>query len=105
MKSNVIRSPDPLVSGKGVSDPRVADGLGELARAKIAAYLEAHGEGSTSPSALYNHVLHEVERVLLEEVLSFAKNNQSAAAHVLGIHRNTLRQRIKLLRVTCHKNL
>ncbi|TGW15704.1 hypothetical protein EIL50_01155 [bacterium NHP-B] len=104
MKSNAMRSPDLLVLGKDASDPVVGEGLGELARAKIAAYLKAHGEGSTSPSALYSHVLHEVERVLLEEVLFFTKNNQSAAAHVLGIHRNTLRQRIKLLRVSCHKN-
>ena len=41
-------------------------------------------------------VLREVERPLLEVVMQQTKGNQSRAAEVLGINRNTLRKKLKL---------
>ena len=38
---------------------------------------------------------HEFERVYLEEVVATHKGNQSAAARVLGIHRNTLSKKLE----------
>ena len=37
----------------------------------------------------------EFERVYLEEVVTANKGNQSAAARVLGIHRNTLSKKLE----------
>ena len=66
-------------------------GLSHLVRPKILAYLRAHAESGSLPSGAYNHVLHEVERTLIEEVLAFSRSNKTKAAKILGIHRNTLR--------------
>ena len=41
-------------------------------------------------------VLREVERPLLEVVMQKTNGNQSRAAEVLGINRNTLRKKLKL---------
>lgn len=41
---------------------------------------------------LYDLVLHQVERPMLEAVLLRTKGNQSKAARWLGISRNTLRK-------------
>lgn len=41
---------------------------------------------------LYQLVLTEVEKPLLEIVLEYTKGNQSKAAKLLGISRNTLRK-------------
>lgn len=44
---------------------------------------------------LYNLVINEVERPLLESVLDFTKNNQSTAAKILGVSRGTLRKKMQ----------
>jgi Fis family transcriptional regulator len=41
---------------------------------------------------LYNLVLTEVERPLLEIVMHYAQGNQSKAADWLGLHRSTLKK-------------
>ena len=43
---------------------------------------------------LYNLVIEEVEKPLLEIVLEYTNSNQSKAAKVLGVSRNTLRKLI-----------
>ena len=47
------------------------------------------------PSAIYDMVMSCVERPLLEIVLAHAKGNQTKAAELLGINRNTLRKKLK----------
>ena len=51
--------------------------------------------GSTEPEHVYRKLLSEVEPPLIEEVLRYAKGNQSRAARILGMTRNTLRTRIR----------
>ncbi len=46
---------------------------------------------------LYDTILNAVERILLEEALSFTQGNQVKAAQLIGIHRNTIRNKIKKL--------
>ena len=48
------------------------------------------------PTAIYDMVLRNIERPLIEMVLGKAAGNQSAAAAMLGIDRNTLRKKLKL---------
>ena len=47
-------------------------------------------------SDVYEMVLHEMEKPLLEIVMKHAKSNQCKAADILGINRNTLRKKLKL---------
>ena len=48
------------------------------------------------PAELYDMVLGEVEKPLLEMVMQQANGNQSCASRILGINRNTLRKKLKL---------
>ena len=47
------------------------------------------------PAAIYDMVLRNVEKPLLETVLDKADGNQTIAARMLGINRNTLRKKIE----------
>ena len=51
--------------------------------------------GSTEPEHVYRKLLSDVEPPLIEEVLTFTRGNQSRAARILGMTRNTLRTRIR----------
>lgn len=51
------------------------------------------------PTAVYNMVLHCIEKPLLEFVLHKAAGNQTLAADILGLNRNTLRKKMKLLKI------
>lgn len=44
---------------------------------------------------LYEMVMQEVEKPLLEAVLHHNKNNQSIAAKILGLSRGTLRKKMQ----------
>jgi two-component system nitrogen regulation response regulator GlnG len=48
---------------------------------------------------LYDLVVKSAERILISEVLRYCNYNQVKAARVLGIHRNTLRRKIKDLNI------
>ncbi len=47
------------------------------------------------PCAIYNMVISSVEKPLLELVLHRAGGNQTQAAQLLGLNRNTLRKKMK----------
>ena len=50
-------------------------------------------DGET-PSEIYDMVLNQVERPMLEVVMRHVKGNQTLAAQLLGINRNTLRRKL-----------
>jgi Fis family transcriptional regulator, factor for inversion stimulation protein len=47
------------------------------------------------PHALYDMVLSCIEKPLLEYIMQHATGNQSKAAEILGLNRNTLRKKIQ----------
>ena len=53
----------------------------------------------TKPRSIYDMVLKNVERPMLEAVLDHAEGNQTVAAEMLGINRNTLRKKIQALKI------
>lgn len=54
-------------------------------------------EGERPASDLYDMVLQCVEKPLIEVVLQQTGGNQTLAAAMLGINRNTLRKKMQLL--------
>ena len=46
------------------------------------------------PTRLHQMVIYEVEKSLFESVMNLTEGNQTRAAQVLGINRNTLRSRL-----------
>ena len=51
------------------------------------------------PRSVYDMVIRNVERPLLEVVLDQAEGNQTVAAEMLGINRNTLRKKMQSLKI------
>lgn len=47
------------------------------------------------PSGIYDMVVGCVEKPLLEVILNHAQGNQTKAAELLGINRNTLRKKMQ----------
>ncbi|HLJ62755.1 MAG TPA: nitrogen regulation protein NR(I) [Stellaceae bacterium] len=71
-------------------------GLGRAARRHLEGYFAAH-KGGVPPAGLYDRVLREVERPLIELTLASTRGNQLKAAELLGLNRNTLRKKIREL--------
>lgn len=67
--------------------------LNEFVQDVVKQYLD--DMGTTPPDNLYQVILNEVERPLIQTVLDHAGGNQSRAAGILGITRATLRNRIR----------
>lgn len=51
------------------------------------------------PSELYDFVISEVEKPLLESTLDYCGGNQSKTAQVLGISRATLRKKLAIYKI------
>jgi Fis family transcriptional regulator, factor for inversion stimulation protein len=71
--------------------------LAEAVRRSLERYFkDMDGE---KPTSIYDMVLKNVEKPMIETVLGHAEGNQSLAAEMLGINRNTLRKKMLLLRI------
>ena len=51
------------------------------------------------PTSIHDMVLKNVEKPMIELVLTQAQGNQTLAAEMLGINRNTLRSKMQQLRI------
>ena len=68
--------------------------LDEAVRKSLDSYFADLGD--TDPSDLYDMVVRCIERPLLTITMQRANNNQSRAAAMLGLTRNTLRKKLLL---------
>ncbi len=75
-----------------------AEGLSSMVERHLREYFAAHQDGLPSPG-LYDRVLREVERPLINLTLDATRGNQIRAAHILGLNRNTLRKKIRDLEI------
>ena len=71
-------------------------GLAQSVERHLKSYFAAHGDSLPAPG-LYDRILHEIERPLLQLTLDATRGNQVRAADVLGLNRNTLRKKIREL--------
>jgi two-component system nitrogen regulation response regulator GlnG len=72
------------------------ESLGEAAERHLRDFFAAHRDGLPA-RGLYDRVLREVERPLIELSLAATRGNQIRAAELLGLNRNTLRKKIREL--------
>ncbi len=72
--------------------------LAQTIRLHLDQYFDYHDEG-LPPTGLYQRILHEMERPLIQKTLSATHGNQVKAADLLGLNRNTLRKKIKELNI------
>lgn len=68
-------------------------GLKECVQASLKQYFNILG--ADDADNMYRLVMDQVEPALLEEVLERCNGNQSRAAKVLGLNRNTLRKKLQ----------
>ena len=47
------------------------------------------------PNSVYDLVIQKVEKPLLIYIMNYAEGNQSKAAKILGLNRNTLRKKLE----------
>ncbi len=72
------------------------DGLSGAVEHHLRSYFSAH-RNELPAAGLYDRVLREVERPLIELSLAATGGNQIKAARLLGLNRNTLRKKIREL--------
>src|SRR5215510_356379 len=75
--------------------------LEEVVRRKLRAYFQK--TPVLEPCDLYEIVLEQVEKPLIELTLEYTSGNQLKAAELLGINRNTLRKKITDLKIDVKK--
>ena len=88
--------PVPVPAPDGV--PSAAEPLGRAVERHIRQFLAAYRDGVT-PADMYDRVLAEVERPLIQMTLAATRGNQIKAAAMLGLNRNTLRKKIRDLEI------
>ncbi len=103
------------MANEGISDgaiPRVLEdrksdriedlSLEDLLEKKLIGTLNGIDAGFEFNCGLFHDVISIVERILIKMALKKTKNVQVAAAQFLGINRNTLRKKIKDLKIKMH---
>ena len=76
--------------------------IGEAVEMNMQKYFASFGN-ELPPAGLYHRVLEEVEYPLILACLTATKGNQIKAAELLGLNRNTLRKKVRDLKVNIYK--
>ena len=76
--------------------------IAEAVEMNMQKYFASFGE-ELPPAGLYHRVLEEVEYPLILACLTATKGNQIKAAELLGLNRNTLRKKVRDLKVNIYK--
>ncbi len=81
-----------------------AESLGEAVDIHLRRYFPLQGD-SLPESGLYERILREVERPLIQHCLAATNGNQIKSAEILGLNRNTLRKKIRYLEIPVVRGL
>lgn len=74
-------------------------GIETFLAVQIRQYFMAHENALPAPG-LYQRLLEQLERPLIDQTLRVTHGNQIKAAEVLGINRNTLRKKMRALGIS-----
>jgi two-component system nitrogen regulation response regulator GlnG len=88
----------PAEPGDAPAADSAVEPLARAVERHIRLFLSAHRDGM-APSDIYDRVLAEVERPLIQLTLAATRGNQIKAAAMLGLNRNTLRKKIRDLEI------
>ena len=83
---------DKPATGAQQQPSRLREAMEEVKQSMERYFHDLNGEKT---SGVYDMVISEVEKPLLEIVMRHVKSNQCKAAEILGINRNTLRKKLK----------
>jgi two-component system nitrogen regulation response regulator GlnG len=103
-----LLSPDALLGPADFPD-QLTEQIGEVNDVSLEGVIAAKLQGALMQmnlqemNNLYDMVLHQMERPLINIVLDQTRGNQVRAAEVLGINRNTLRKKIQLLGINTRR--
>lgn len=100
-----ILGPDdikPFLPGSSATQSDGVVCLPDAAEDCLAHYFDSLRGMAPAPD-LYDRIMGEVEKPLLEHVLRYVRGNQLRAAEVLGINRNTLRKKIRHWQIDAKK--
>jgi two-component system nitrogen regulation response regulator GlnG len=91
----------PVAGAASDTESDAADSFAALIGRRVAQHLEkANGE---EPRGLYQKLVAEIERPLIEQAMRRAEGNQVRAARILGLNRNTLRKKLVDLGIATRK--
>lgn len=77
--------------------------LEKLVKSKLEVLFQQQKDAQVELNGLYNVVLEQVERPLLEIALKSYNGNQVKTAQMLGINRNTLKKKIDNYKIRVKK--
>lgn len=77
--------------------------LEKLVKSKLEVLFQQQTEAQVELNGLYNIILEQVERPLLEVALKNYNGNQVKTAQLLGINRNTLKKKIDNYKIRVKK--
>jgi two-component system nitrogen regulation response regulator GlnG len=89
-----IELAEPVAAADADPAAPAAEPLARAVEQHVAHVLAAHRDGLAG-GGIYDQVLAEVERPLIQMILSATRGNQIKAAELLGLNRNTLRKKIR----------
>ena len=96
-----LPSGDPggaLTAGPRVAAPAPGVRLSDSVEAHLQRYFDLHGD-ALPPPGLYDRILREIEKPLLQVAMDATGGNQLRCADLLGINRNTLRKKLSDLNI------
>ena len=83
----------PFITNAHVQTQEKPQPLSNAVQKAVANYLQQLNGQDVND--LYELVLSELERPLLEEEMKYTRGNQTRAANLMGINRGTLRKKLK----------
>ncbi len=99
VRAELAEAPAPAGNG-----PPAEESLSGAVERHLSEYFQAHRDGLPAPG-LYDRVLREIERPLIELTLAATLGNQIRASRLLGLNRNTLRKKIRDLDIQVIRGL
>lgn len=87
--------PETMINDERTAAPGFQNGRNDLEQVLVRQLDQYFAQlNGREPHPLYELVLHAVERPLILYAMTRCRNNQCAAADLLGINRNTLRKKL-----------